>query len=201
METTFKRYCIVCALLLPYDRLRRGSVTCSSECHKADRRAYMRFRREIGKARLLASGWFRKIVREAAHSVREVSRSRSMPENKLVAASRLPEYRIYQGAKARCTNPNRAAWKDYGGRGIEFRFESFRQFYEVVGPRPSKRHMIDRIDNDRHYEPGNVRWVTQEQQNVNRARLRRFSGKLPRDLGPTEKSFDLEEHLLKGPPA
>lgn len=31
------------------------------------------------------------------------------------------------GAKKRCTNPNTKSYKDYGGRGIEFRFDSVEQ--------------------------------------------------------------------------
>lgn len=81
-----------------------------------------------------------------------------------------PERIAYAQAKARCTNPRHRAWKDYGGRGVEFRFRSFRQFIRLLGPRPSRRHSLDRIDNDGHYEPGNVRWATPRQQARNRRR-------------------------------
>lgn len=79
-----------------------------------------------------------------------------------------PEWFIFHAAKQRCTNPKHRSFRDYGGRGIEFRFRSFEEFYEEVGPRPSNEHSIDRINNDGHYEPGNVRWATPEQQKNNK---------------------------------
>jgi hypothetical protein len=59
-------------------------------------------------------------------------------------------------------------WKDYGGRGIEFRFISIEQFFAELGPRASPAHSLDRKDNDGHYEPGNVRWATKTEQQLNR---------------------------------
>jgi hypothetical protein len=62
-------------------------------------------------------------------------------------------------------------WKDYGGRGISMCSEwsdSFDSFLAHVGPRPSDRHSLDRIDNDGNYEPGNVRWATRKEQQANR---------------------------------
>lgn len=78
-----------------------------------------------------------------------------------------PEYRSFRAALTRCTNPQQRAWSYYGGRGIEFKFESFEEFFKELGPRPDGM-TLDRIDNDGHYEPGNVRWATPSQQNFNR---------------------------------
>ena len=86
--------------------------------------------------------------------------------------SRTPEQATYCGAKVRCTKPSVRNWKHYGGRGIEFRFKSFEEFYRELGPRPSAKHSLDRFpNNDGHYEKGNVRWATLSEQNSNRRKL------------------------------
>ena len=78
------------------------------------------------------------------------------------------EYKAFYAARNRCENPNNIGYEQYGGRGIEFRFESFKEFYNHIGPKPSKKHTIDRIDSNGHYEPGNVRWSTMQRQQNNR---------------------------------
>lgn len=77
------------------------------------------------------------------------------------------EYATYHSARNRCVNPNDGRYADYGGRGIKFLFTSFEEFYEHIGPRPEDRS-LDRIDNDGHYEIGNVKWSTSEEQAANR---------------------------------
>lgn len=74
------------------------------------------------------------------------------------------EASIFYSARRRCNNPSAFGYEYYGGRGIEFRFASVPEFLEAVGPRPSKGHSLDRIDNDGHYEVGNVRWATKHEQ-------------------------------------
>lgn len=78
----------------------------------------------------------------------------------------------YRAAKIRCTYPGVRGWKYYGGRGIEFRFKNFKEFLDAVGPHPGKGYSLDRIDNDGHYEVGNVKWATAEEQAKNRNYLR-----------------------------
>jgi len=84
-----------------------------------------------------------------------------------------PEYRAYSAAKARCNNPNHDKYEYYGGRGINFLFTSFIQFYSEVGPKPSPKHSLDRIKNHLHYQPGNVRWATQKEQIANSRRYKK----------------------------
>jgi len=86
------------------------------------------------------------------------------------------EYQAYQNAKQRCTNPGYIGWKNYGGRGIKFLFETFEQFFAELGRRTTPLHSLDRFPNNNgHYEPGNVRWATQRQQKLNRRRPLRIS--------------------------
>jgi hypothetical protein len=81
------------------------------------------------------------------------------------------EYRIWAGMKNRCNNPNDKRYADYGGRGIGVCGTwnmDFAQFLKDVGKRPSILHSLDRINNNRGYEPGNVRWATAKEQANNR---------------------------------
>ena len=84
-------------------------------------------------------------------------------------ATNTPEHKAYMGAKSRCINESHSSYNYYGGRGIEFRFKTFRQFLRCVGKRPTNTS-LDRIDNNGHYEPGNVRWASKTTQNKNRRR-------------------------------
>lgn len=81
------------------------------------------------------------------------------------------EYRLWKNIKSRCLNPNVPCYKRYGGRGIGIAKEwegSFEAFISHIGRRPSKLHTLDRINNAIGYEPGNVRWATQQEQQRNR---------------------------------
>jgi hypothetical protein len=81
----------------------------------------------------------------------------------------LPRYfrNAYDQAKRRCSDLSHKAYKNYGGRGIKFNFTSLEQFAAVLGERPSPKHSLDRIDNDGHYEPENVKWSTWHEQILN----------------------------------
>jgi hypothetical protein len=87
--------------------------------------------------------------------------------------SKRPEYMVWQIMRQRCGNPADDGYYLYGARGIRVCAEwdtkdGFAAFIAHLGPRPSADHSIDRIDNDRGYEPGNVRWATPKQQAANR---------------------------------
>ncbi len=76
----------------------------------------------------------------------------------------LGAYKSYTRAKRRSSQGSKhhAAYE-----AVEFKFESFEEFYALLGPRP-EGHTIDRINPLGHYEPDNVRWATRQQQVDNR---------------------------------
>lgn len=96
--------------------------------------------------------------------------------------SQSPEYKAWQQLKARCLNSNHQAYPDYGGRGIAVHPEwisDFMAFFAHVGPRPSSKHSLDRLNNSEGYRPGNVAWRTRVEQ-LNNRRPHRKHGVKPR---------------------
>lgn len=73
-------------------------------------------------------------------------------------------YKSYMRAKRRVAQGRKhhPAYEE-----VEFRFRSFDEFFEHLGPRPDN-HSVDRIDPLGHYEIGNVRWATVQEQAKNR---------------------------------
>lgn len=85
------------------------------------------------------------------------------------AQGRSPEFKAYVSARSRCNSVSSKSYRYYGGRGIQFRFASFLEFLADVGRKPlDGGYSLDRIDNNGHYESGNVRWATAVEQRNNR---------------------------------
>ena len=100
---------------------------------------------------------------------------------------------VWSDMKRRCTKPNHPAYANYGGRGItvcESWMLSLQAFLSDMGPRPSRKHSLDRSDNDKGYSKDNCRWVTRKEQNLNKREYKNTKTGL--------RNIFFERHIVKG---
>ncbi len=104
-----------------------------------------------------------------------------------------PEYNIWQGMLSRCYNPHSKIYRHYGGRGIkvcERWHTSFEKFFADMGKRPSRRHSVERINNNADYSPQNCQWATRVKQ-ANNTRQNHYATY----LGKTQSIADWAREL------
>jgi hypothetical protein len=103
-----------------------------------------------------------------------IAQAEARGDRLLIVALPCPESRCLHDAIRRCYDPSNPGYRNYGGRGIAVcdewrdRWVGVYRFLAHVGLKPDPRLSIDRIDNDRGYEPGNVRWADLATQLANR---------------------------------
>jgi hypothetical protein len=118
----------------------------------------------IAAGRIKSCGCLGKEIRAASRTKHGMTSREFIP----------PEYQSWASMIQRCCNPKSRAFKNYGARGISVceRWRvSFAAFYGDMGAR-SRGLSLERIDNERGYEPGNCRWATQAEQMQNTRRTR-----------------------------
>lgn len=77
------------------------------------------------------------------------------------------DYRIYKiasGIISRTKNKNSTDYKYYGAKGILCKFDNINDLYNYLKSLPNytSKMTVDRINNNGHYEVGNIRWVSRK---------------------------------------
>ena len=83
-----------------------------------------------------------------------------------------PLYSRWLTITQRCTNPKHASYKNYGAKGIKLapnlrNFDDFKDYLISLPNYDPHNLSIDRIDANKGYEKGNLRWTTQSVQLAN----------------------------------
>jgi hypothetical protein len=95
-----------------------------------------------------------------------LQRERAVSANTKHGLYGTPEYGVWNRMRHRCNGGVSKDVRLYQDRGITVcnRWNDFGNFLKDMGPRPSTKHSIDRIDNDKGYFPKNCRWATASEQ-------------------------------------
>ena len=93
-----------------------------------------------------------------------------------MALTKEKHYTRWASAKQRCENKNCPDYKNYGGRGIELKFISSRDMVDYLNNLGGWFHgaTLERIDNSKHYERGNLKWASRFEQRHNRRATKPF---------------------------
>lgn len=156
-------------------------------------------------------GWWHQSASDTPPTVPASSAQRCVEDGRMFyhgLSKKMPlEYRSWLAARNRCRNPECKFFSYYGGRGIKFSplWDDFAVFIADLGPRPTARHTLDRIDSEGNYERGNCRWATRLEQarNTKRSRnIRRSDGAVFLSIGEaaekTNASYAAIRHCLRG---
>jgi len=83
-----------------------------------------------------------------------------------------PFWHCFHGARHRCENTNDTDYKDYGGRGIKFCWESLEEFAGDLQDTYFTGATLERIDVDGNYCKENCKWETRKKQARNRRKTK-----------------------------
>ncbi len=115
------------------------------------------------------------------------------------------KYATYLSILRRCYDTECKAYQTYHARGVTVAEEwlhavdGYKKFAAHLGPKPSSLHSVDRVDNNRGYEPGNVRWATMKEQmrNTSVNRIIEAFGK-KQCVADWAEEFKMVEQVLRG---
>ena len=128
---------------------------------------WWRCRCQCGKEVVLASSQIRSGFTKSCGCLRK-EKGRDMLFRHGMKNSR--EYSAWVHMLGRCFNPRNGKFPLYGGRGIKVceRWQKFENFYSDIGPKPSSKHSINRVNNNGPYSPDNCVWSTSIEQSRNK---------------------------------
>lgn len=102
-----------------------------------------------------------------------LQKERASISNKTHGDSKEKLFMVWSDMRARCNRKTHHAYGYYGGRGIKIcedwdsNYETFKGWAVETGYKHGLT--IDRIDNDKNYEPSNCKWATMKEQCNNRS--------------------------------
>lgn len=143
-----------------------------SQCDCGNKTVSPRFNLVSGRA--MSCGCLNSEITSARNTLNTGARKQN-------AATKMPEYNAYWTMLARCHNVTSTGYKKYGAKGVfvcDAWRESFANFIKDMGPKPSKKHSLDRSDPHGNYTPENCRWVLPTVQ----ARNKRVNKLSPADI-------------------
>lgn len=117
------------------------------------------------------------------------------PDDPRWRRTKVPEYRTWISMKTRCSG--NGAYVPKGITVCQRWIDSFEAFYADMGPKPTPKHSIDRINTRGNYEPGNCRWATATEQARNTIKSRRiWFGDEQKSLADWADEYDLSRDAL-----
>lgn len=131
---------------------------------------------DCGESVVVCSGSLRgNLTKSCGCLHRELLRARQLTHGHSIGGVTSTEYGSWKTMRDRCNNPKNSHYGRYGARGIKVCkrwLNSFINFIADMGKKPSPKHSLHRVDNDKGYSHSNCVWATHEEQMSNKSNRR-----------------------------